>query len=74
MPGDIFASTLGEDGAFGAAARVDELSAEMANDIQPNVRKDGREIVFSSSRAGGAGSQDIWTAARNSAGDPCRRP
>jgi hypothetical protein len=74
VPGDIFASRLGEDGAFGAAAPVSQLSAPMANDIQPNVRKDGREIVFSSNRGGGAGSQDIWTAARENAGDPWSAP
>ena len=53
---------------------VNELSAATANDIQPNVRKDGREIVFSSNRTGGAGSQDIWTAAREHAGDPWSAP
>jgi hypothetical protein len=70
VPGDIFASTRSADGAFGPAAVVGELSAAGANDIQPNVRKDGREIVLSSNRAGGAGSQDIWVAAREHAGDP----
>jgi hypothetical protein len=74
VPGDIFASPLGEDGAFGAAAPVNELNAPMVNDIQPNVRKDGREIVFSSNRTGGAGAQDIWTAVREHAGDPWSAP
>ena len=35
----------------------------MANDIQPNVRKDGLEVVFSSNRTGSAG-QDIWISRR----------
>lgn len=74
VPGDIFASTRGGDGAFGAASVVSELSAATANDIQPNVRKDGREVVFSSNRAGGAGAQDIWVATREHAGDPWRAP
>jgi hypothetical protein len=74
VPGDIYASTLRQDGAFGPAAIVTELSAPTANDIQPNVRKDGREIVFSSNRTGGAGSQDIWTATREHAGDPWSAP
>jgi hypothetical protein len=74
VPGDIFSSTRGQDGAFGAAAVVGELSAATANDIQPNVRKDGREIVFSSNRAGGAGSQDVWVATREDAGDPWSAP
>jgi hypothetical protein len=74
VPGDIFASPSVGDGAFGAAAVVSELSAATANDIQPNVRKDGREIVFSSNRAGGAGSQDIWVAAREHADAPWPAP
>ena len=74
VQGDIFASTLGPDGDFGPAALVEELSDPTANDIQPNVRKDGREVVFSSNRAGGAGAQDIWTATRDDADGPWSAP
>ena len=35
-----------------------------SDDFRPNVRKDGREIVFDSNRAGGLGGLDIWTATR----------
>ncbi len=42
----------------------------MANDIQPNVRKDGLEVVFSSNRAGALGGQDIWAATRRSIHHP----
>lgn len=35
-----------------------------SEDSRPNVRKDGREIVFDSTRAGGIGGIDIWTARR----------
>ena len=45
-----------------------------ANDIQPNVRKDGREIVLSSNRAGGLGGQDIWSATRASVDTPWSAP
>ena len=38
------------------------------------MRKDGREIVFSSNRAGGAGGQDIWSATRDSVDDPWSAP
>ena len=38
------------------------------------MRKDGREIVFSSNRAGGAGGQDIWSATRASVEDPWSAP
>ena len=41
VPGDIFVSERAPDGAFGAASLVAELSGS-ANEIQPNVRNDGR--------------------------------
>ena len=72
--GDIFVSRMGDDGSFGPGALVVELSDPTANDIQPNIRKDGREIVFSSSRSGGSGSQDIWAATRENAGDSWSQP
>jgi hypothetical protein len=40
-----------------------------SNDFQPNVRKDGREVVFGSDRAGTLGGNDIWTATRASIDD-----
>jgi len=40
-----------------------------SDDFRPNVRTDGREIVFDSNRAGGLGGFDIWTANRNGIGD-----
>ena len=64
VAGDIFVSELSYATGFGSAVRVEELSDPVANDIQPNVRKDGREVVFSSNRAGGKGSQDVWVATR----------
>jgi hypothetical protein len=64
VPGDIFVSGGVAGGAFGAAAAVTELNDPVANDIQPNVRKDGREVVFSSNRAGTLGAQDIWVPTR----------
>ena len=65
VPGDIFVSKglAGRD--FGPAAPVAALNDPAANDIQPNVRKDGREVVFSSNRAGTLGGQDIWVATRH---------
>ncbi|HEX6206801.1 MAG TPA: hypothetical protein VF058_00425, partial [Actinomycetota bacterium] len=72
--GDIFVSTRIGDGAFGPAAAVAELNEATANDIQPNVRKDGREVVFSSNRAGGFGAQDIWVSTRESDADPWATP
>jgi WD40-like Beta Propeller Repeat len=62
--GELVVSEKQGDMSFGPAAPIAELNDAGANDIQPNVRKDGREIVFSSNRAGGAGGQDIWSATR----------
>lgn len=73
VPGDIFVSEKSGDG-FGPAS-VSELSLPgSVNDIQPNVRKDGREVVFASSRDGGQGSMDIWAATRESVSDPWSAP
>ena len=74
VPGDIFVSTMSAGGMFGPGELVAELSDPGANDIQPNVRKDGREVVFSSNRAGGRGSQDIWVATRENGGDTWSQP
>jgi hypothetical protein len=69
VPGDIFVSRAGAGGTFGPGELVAELSDPFANDIQPNVRKDGKEVVFSSNRSAGQGSQDIWVATRENGGD-----
>jgi hypothetical protein len=75
VPGDIFASARIEDGRFGPASAVPELNSP-GNDIQPNVRKDGRELVLSSNHAyGGAqGGQDLYVATRESLGAPWSAP
>jgi hypothetical protein len=60
---DIYVSRRGRGRSFGPGVIVAELNSP-APDVQPNVRKDGREIVFASARKAGAG-QDIWTAHRD---------
>jgi WD40-like Beta Propeller Repeat len=60
---DIFVSRRGAGGGFGPATPVEVLNTS-SMDIQPNVRKDGRELVFASNRAGGLGGQDLWVATR----------
>jgi WD40-like Beta Propeller Repeat len=72
VPGDIFASPGQPDAGFGPAAPVTELNSTTANDIQPNVRKDGREVVFSSNR--GQGGQDIYAATRAGAAGTWSEP
>lgn len=73
VPGDIYVSERA-GGGFGPGVAVAGLNDTAANDIQPNVRKDGREIVFSSNRAGGLGAQDIWVSTRESTNDPWSAP
>jgi hypothetical protein len=73
VAGDIFVSER-VAGVFGPAVPVAGLNDVAANDIQPNVRKDGLEVVFSSNRAGTLGGQDIWSATRESVTDPWSQP
>jgi len=51
--------------AFGPAQLAPNLNTA-SDDSRPNVRHDGREIVFDSNRPGGLGGPDIWTALRDS--------
>jgi hypothetical protein len=74
VPGDIYVSAGDPCRGFGPAAPVAELGDPAANDIQPNVRRDGLEVVFSSNRAGTLGGQDIWTATRRSVREPWSVP
>ena len=72
---DIYVSLRGPDGTFGAPALVAELSTP-AHDFMPNVRKDGREIVFNSNRGGPGsfGGQDVYSSTRASTSDPWSAP
>jgi hypothetical protein len=60
----IHAAVQQPDGTWNPAAAIDELNLDGASDARPNVRKDGREIVFDSTRFG-LPSQ-IYTATRSS--------
>ena len=74
VPGEIFMSSRQAGARFGPATAVAELNDAAANDIQPNVRADGLEVVLSSSRAGTLGGQDVWVATRGAIGDPWSAP
>lgn len=74
VPGEIYVSERQNGARFGPAAAVTELNNPTANDIQPNVRADGLEVVFSSNRPGTLGAQDIWVATRATVGDPWSAP
>jgi hypothetical protein len=74
VPGDIYVSERENGARFGSATPVAELNDGTANDIQPNVRADGLEVVFTSNRAGGLGGQDIWIATRTRMDAPWSAP
>lgn len=58
---------------FGPAQLVPELNT-ILNDVRPNVRKDGLEIVFDSNRIGTLGLLDIYTASRATTADHWSTP
>ena len=74
VPGEIYVSERQNSARFGPATAVAELNDATANDIQPNVRADGLEIVFSSNRSGTLGAQDIWVATRRTLRDAWSAP
>jgi len=71
VPGELFVSARPDGGKFGPATAIAELNSP-GNDIQPNVRKDGRELVFSSNHPypGAQGAQDIYVSTRDSVDAP----
>jgi hypothetical protein len=60
----IYVSFLEPDGTWRAAEEVHELNAAGFSDARPNVRKDGLEIVWDSTRDGGP--SQIYAATRSS--------
>lgn len=74
VTGDIYVSESTAEG-FGPASAVDSLNSP-GNDIQPNVRKDGLEVVFSSSNGypGHQGGQDVYVSTRDAFGDAWSTP
>ena len=74
VAGEIYVSERQNGSRFGPATAVAELNDASANDIQPNVRADGLEVVISSNRAGGAGGQDIWISTRTAIGSTWGAP
>jgi len=70
--GDIYRARH-EGAGFGLAELVDGVNTE-AVEGQPNVRRDGLEIFFFSTRSGGLGAQDIYSATRASTADAWSTP
>ena len=69
---DIYRSRMSLDGSFGPGEPVPELNTEY-DDQQPNVGRNGLEIVFSSNRDGD-GIQDVYSASRSTAADNWSAP
>jgi len=70
---DIYSAERQPDGSWGAVAPVAELNSP-GNDLRPNVRKDGLEIVLDSDRTGTLGGQDLYFATRSSVDAPWSTP
>jgi hypothetical protein len=63
---DLYESRMRVDGTFGPGMAITELNTlGDVNDRQPNVGRNGLEIVFASNRDDD-GVGDIWTSTRNS--------
>jgi Tol biopolymer transport system component len=70
--GDLYMSTKGNGWSFNPAEPVPGVNSA-ANDMQPTVSQDGREIIFASNRPGSQGF-DIWSASRDSIAVPWSVP
>jgi hypothetical protein len=69
---DIYVVDVGPAGFLGAPSLVPGVNTTF-DDFRPNVRRDGREIVFDSNRPGSQGL-DIWTASRATISQPWNAP
>lgn len=63
---DLYSSPL-VGGVYGAGEQVPGINTT-ANEGQPNVRSDGKEIVFWSDRVGGVGGPDIYSTTMTKSG------
>jgi hypothetical protein len=54
--------------AFGAPVAMNGVNDPFWSDLSPSVRADGPELFFGSSRFGGPGQYDIWSATRANTG------
>ena len=72
---DLYYAPVSRDGETrGPAVAVSELNDGASIDQHATIRKDGREMFFSSTRAGGLGGFDIYTSTRRSVHDPWSAP
>jgi WD40 repeat protein len=72
---DLYSVAVTRHGeARGPVLLISELSAPNFPDGFPSVRRDGREIFFSSGRPGGVSQFDLWTSTRLSVHDAWSPP
>lgn len=72
---DLYYAPVSRDGETrGPAVPVTELNDPASIDQHATIRKDGREIFFSSTRSGGLGGFDLYTSTRRSVHDPWSTP
>ena len=71
---DIYVSTQREDGTFGPAVLVPELSTPF-RDTRTAIRRDGLEMFLTSNRPDGSfGLIDLWVSTRSTTLDPWSTP
>lgn len=64
---DVYMSEMSGAWSFGQAVLVPGINSDY-DDMQPSIRRDGRELVFASNRPGSLGF-DIWSTSRDSIND-----
>ena len=70
---DVYSSERRGGGSFGAPELVPGVNSAQ-EDAQPNVRRDARELFFFSTRPGGMGLADIYSATRSRTSDTWSAP
>ena len=70
---DVYVSAQDEEGGFGPATLVTELSTAF-RDTRTALRRDGLEMILSSGRPGGSGNEDLWVSTRDTTEDPWSPP
>ncbi|MBN5017767.1 PD40 domain-containing protein [Stenotrophomonas maltophilia] len=60
---DLYRVSMGSDGRFGEPVNLGRAVNSAADEFAPMLSPDGRTLLFSSDRAGGAGGHDLYSAA-----------
>jgi hypothetical protein len=70
---DLYQARAPHGWSFGPVMLVPGVNSAY-DDAQPSIRRDGLELFFYSTRPGGLGGPDIWSAGRAAKGDPWSAP